>query len=196
MTSKTSVTPLPVNQWHQSLAGISQDMKGHPINVHKLMAHHPALLKAWWNFRNYSVAGGDLGSRKGELVILRTAVHLRAWYEWGSHVQRGLACGLTMDEIERVKQGSQAAGWSAEESCLLKAVDQLFFDNGLSKELETNLREHFSLQQIMDIVAIHGMYVILGEMINTWGLELDEHVRTSLPEGVTKEKFEQEFSRG
>ncbi len=47
--------------------------------------------------------GGNLGRRKGELVILQDAVHMRTWYDWGSYVERVLACGIAMDEIERVK---------------------------------------------------------------------------------------------
>ena len=41
----------------------------------------------------------------------------------------------------------------------------------------------------MDVIAIHGMYVTLACMINTWGLELDAHVRERLPESMTRENF-------
>ena len=82
--------PLPSEHWDKTLEPIIAGTNGGPINVHKLMANNPALLKAWWDFRNHSVEGGTLGKRSGELVILRVAVHMQAWYEWGSHVDRGL----------------------------------------------------------------------------------------------------------
>jgi hypothetical protein len=189
------VKPLPVEQWDKSLAHIAAAMKGNPINVHKLMANHPELLKAWWNFRNYSVVGGDLGKRKGELVILRIGLHMKAWYEWGSHVERSLACGLSMVEIERVKQGAQAPEWAVDEALILIAVDELITTYSIRPETHKALRKYFSLKQVMDIIAIHGMYVILGCMINTWGLELDEHVQARLPQGCSREAFEQEYPR-
>ena len=195
MADDLKVTPLPVSDWDASLATIVADMGGAPINVHGLMANHPELLKAWWNFRNYSVRGGALGRRNGELVILRVAVHVRAWYEWGSHVERSLACGLSLEEIERVKQGPAAPGWAAGEAALLAAVDELIATHGLAPDSHARLRAHFSVQQIMDVMAIHGMYVILGCMINTWGLELEARVRDKLPDGVTKESFERQFPR-
>ena len=105
MSDDLSVYPLSVSEWDDSLSQAVADMIGNPLNVHKLMANHPELLKAWWNFRNYSVVGGDLGARKGELVILRISLHMKAWYEWGSHIERSLACGLTMEEIECIKHG-------------------------------------------------------------------------------------------
>ena len=96
MTSTTSeaLTPLPADQWNESLSNVLSDMNDAPLNVHKLMAHNPGLLQAWWNFRNYSVRGGTLGSRLAELLILRVSVHISAWYEWASHVDRALQCGL------------------------------------------------------------------------------------------------------
>ncbi|MFZ0451581.1 MAG: carboxymuconolactone decarboxylase family protein [Desulfatiglandaceae bacterium] len=195
MNELDSVKPLIIEQWDDSLKPILDDMNGRPINVHRLMANHPDLLKAWWSFRNYSVAGGALGKRWGELVILRVAVHMKAWYEWGSHVERGLACGLTLEEIERVKDGGDAVGWKPKEALLLRAVDELIADHSLSKSLQAELAGSFSTKQIMDLIAIHGMYVILGCMINSWGLELDEHVAAKLPDAVTREQFERQFPR-
>ncbi len=195
MSDDLAVTPLPTAAWDPSLAQVVEDMKGAPINVHKLMAHHPKLLESLWNFRNYSVNGGDLGRRKGELVILRVAVHLRAWYEWGSHVARALACGLSREEIERVKQGPAAPEWEASDATLLAAVDELVVTRGLSAETHEALRRHFTVRQIMDVMAIQGFYIILGCMINTWGLELDQATRAALPADVTREAFETEVSR-
>lgn len=187
--------PLDPAQWDADLADIVSDMKGAPLNVHRLMAHHPQLLKAWWSFRNYSVQGGALGRRRGELVILRVATHVRAWYEWASHVERSLACGLTLEEIERVKEPASAPGWEPAEAKLLAAVDELIADRGLSEDSLAALAQHYSPQEIMDIMAIHGMYVILGCMINTWGLELDENIAATLPASVTKAAFEAEYPR-
>ncbi len=195
MKQDLRVDPLPTDDWDSSLSSIIDDMGGAPINVHRLMAHHPALLQAWWSFRNYGVDGGDLGRRKGELVILRTAVHMRSWYEWGAHVARAMACGLSRDEIERVKQGPADPAWPADEALLLEAVDALITDRGLSEELQARLRAYYSVQQTMDIMAIHGMYVILGNMVNTWQIDLDASVRDGLPDDVTKEAFEAEFPR-
>ena len=82
--------PLPLPEWDDSLERVLDDMDGQPLNVHGLMANHPDLLNAWWDYRNYSVRGGALDQRDCELVILRVAVHMRNWYEWAAHVDRAL----------------------------------------------------------------------------------------------------------
>lgn len=183
------LAPLPLDAWDPALDHIAADMKGAPINVHKLMAHNPALLKAWWDFRNYSVNGGTLGPRLGELVILRVGVQLCAWYEWGSHVDRSLRCGLTLDEINAVLQ-RDTTGFSPAERALLQAVDALIEQHEIPTALLGRLSDHFETPQIMDIIAIHGMYVILGCMIRTWGLALDEAVNARIEQHTTPEGFE------
>ena len=186
--------PLPTTAWDPSLHRIIDDMDGRPLNVHALMANHPELLEAWWDYRNYSVRGGALPERDRELVILRVAVHMRAWYEWGSHVDRGLAAGLTMDEINRVLNGQLAGEWTSSEALLLEAVDQLVKHQGIAVATQSSLAAHYSAQQIMDVISIHGMYVTLACMINTFGLELDEHISARLPEAATRESFERSVS--
>jgi len=190
MNTDLKLTPLPVSDWDHFLAHINEDMQARPLNVHALMAHHPELLKAWWNFRNHAVGGGELGKRNSELIILRVSVHLKSWYEWASHVDRALACGLTLEEVERVKQGGQATEWQPAEALLIKAVDELLIGHAINTETLKELYRHFNIPQVMDLIAIQGMYVILGNMINTWPLELDEHVQEKLPETVNKRQFD------
>jgi alkylhydroperoxidase family enzyme len=173
MSINPKLPPLPEEEWPATLRPILDDMQGRPLNVHKLMANHPELLKAWWSFRNYSVTGGDLSQRQCELVILRTAHHTGAMYEWASHVDRGQKAGLSLDEINRVRTGPDAPEWSKEESLLLKAVDDCEQGKRIEPDTLAALTEFYSNRQVMDIIAIQGVYIILGNMINTWGLELD-----------------------
>ncbi len=179
--------PVPLNDWDESLRHVIDDMNGRPVNIHSLMASHPRLLNAWWDLRQYLVNGGDLEQRHCELVILRVAVHMDSWYEWASHVVRGLDSGLTIDEIERVRADSR--DWGDADAVLLEAVDELAQDNMIGTGMRERLGVYFTEQQMMDIILLHGMYLTIGCMIRTWGLELDPHVAERLPETVTEDKF-------
>ena len=180
---------IKLKNWDPSLKFIIEEMNGSPLNVHKLLAKHPNLLKAWWNFRNYSVAGGNLGKRQGELVILRVAFYLKSWYEWASHVDRSLKVGISLEEIQNVNKPLDPNDWSDKEFLLLNAVDQLIENKCLSKAQYEKLSSYFSERQIMDLIAIHGMYLILGCMINIWGLPLDNDIKERLPSSVNEQSF-------
>ncbi len=190
MTDAPHLTPLHPADWDPSLGPVLATMHNAPLNVHALMAHHPDLLLAWWNFRNHAVNGGALGRRSAELVILRVALHMRSWYEWASHVGRALDCGLTLDEIQRVTQGSQAPGWARADALLLQAVDELFAGQAISAATLAELGDHYDSRQLLDLIAIQGMYVLLGNLLNTWPPELDEAARSRLPAGVDRATFE------
>lgn len=181
----------PVDDWEPALRNVINDMSGRPLNVHKMLANHPELLKAWWSLRMHIVDGGALESRQAELVILRTAVHCAQWYEWASHVVRGLACGLSIDEIERVIEGPRAVGWTSDDALLLSAVDELESHHALSHATRANMAEHFDPQQLLDLIALHSTYVMLGAVLNTWSIDLDEYVAEQLPDSMTERRFEE-----
>ena len=182
--------PLPLPEWDESLRRVANDMDGRPLNVHALMANNPELLDAWWNFRNYAVRGGHLAQRDCELVILRVAVRMHSWYEWAAHVDRGLAAGLTAEEIERIRQGPPATEWEERDAMLLASVDDLFNERAINPNTLSILGEYFSPPQILDVIAIQGMYVTLGGIINTWAVDLDDDIASRLPDDVTRDAFE------
>ena len=189
MESNSNNNLIETQDWDPSLNFIIEQMNGKPLNIHKLLAKHPKLLIAWWNFRNYSVQGGDLGRRQGELVILRVASYLKSWYEWSSHVDRSLKCGLSLPEIQNVNKRLDRRQWSEKDFLLLSSVDQLILNKRLEKKQQNLLKNFFSDKQIMDIIAIHGMYLILGCMINIWEIELEPEIASRLPKEINRDEF-------
>ncbi len=182
------MNPLPVAQWDNRLQNVIDDMGGRPLNIHALMANHPALLAAWWDLRMYLVNGGDLDQRHCELAILRVAAQLKNWYEWGSHVVRGLDSGLTKDEIDRVL--SDKGDWTDADAGLLAAGDEIVTDNRISDACLERLAPHFTDRQVMDLIHLHGMYRTIACLIETWGVELDRAVAERLPSGVNAGLFQ------
>lgn len=179
MTNLSNLEPLPPEDWHSDLSRVISDMGGRPLNVHRLMAHNPALLDAWWPFRKHCVNGGGLDNRHRELIVLRVAAHMRSWYEWASHVERGLAAGLTRAEIERVSRATDDADWAQDDALVLRTVDDCIAHRRIRRETLLALHERFSASQVLDMIAVQGMYAMLGVMINTWEIELDEAVELS-----------------
>lgn len=172
--------PIHPSEWPPVLSNIIEDMHGDPINVHRLMANNPALLEAWWPFRNHSVLGGTLGQRNAELLILRLSVHMECWYEWGSHVDRATKIGIERNEILGLLKPDLDQQWPEGERVLILSVDELMTRKYLGTETRTLLEEHFDTNQIMDLIAIHGMYIILAAMLKTWDLSLDSKALESI----------------
>jgi AhpD family alkylhydroperoxidase len=176
MTELTNVPPLAISDWDPGLAPIAAEMRGSPLNVHKLMANNPELLRAWWSFRMHVVSGGKLSQRHRELIVLRVAVLMKCWYEWASHVERGLKAGLSSREIECIRLAIIPNEWDLADQLILRATDECFVRHRIATATLAAMRAWFTAPELMDLIAIFGAYVILGTTINTWGLELDAAV--------------------
>ena len=72
---------------------------------------------------------------------------------------------------------------------MLEAVDDLMEARRLSPPTRARLAAHFSEEQLLDLIAIQGMYVILGNMILSWGLELDAGISARIAAITSEEEF-------
>jgi alkylhydroperoxidase family enzyme len=190
MESYVDLKPLPPHQWDVSLQHIIVDMQGSPLNVHQLLAHQPDLLRTWWNSRQYLVSGASLSKRQAELVILRVAVQMKCWYEWGAHVVRGLQAGLSKDEIMKVIDGPESNTWNQSDRLLLKVVDDLFVHRKIRSNTLSELTECFTAHQVLDLIALASMYQFLGHVLNTWPTEIESNIQNVLPASFTKDNFD------
>ena len=172
----TRLRPLPPSEWPPELANVLKDTNGRSANIHGLMANSPGLLSAWWSFTNYIVRGSSLGQRRTELAILRQSIHMSSWYEWGSHVDRALRLGIEIEEILGLLEPITARPWSEEERALLMAVDDLMKYQKVRPVTLAILNKNYSNQQVIDLVALQGMYQTIASMIKTWGVTLDDEV--------------------
>jgi len=165
--------PLEPDVWPDELNDIRLFL-GKPLHIQSMMAHHPALLKAWMPYRNHVVADSTLSARQRELLILRTAHHCGSNYEWQHHAERGLLAGLEPNEIERVREGASATGWQADEAALLTAADECHHNTCIATKSLAELEQHFSPQQQLDIMVTVGMYMTLATIIKTWDVPLED----------------------
>ena len=132
---------------------------------------HPALFR-------YQVEGGTtfyngtIPKRERELAVLRLAWLSGAPYEWGEHVDIGKRYGVTAEEIERVTQGSSAAGWSEHDAAVLRGVEELLENKILTDDTWDTLAKSWSEQQLMEFPMLIGAYLTTAFQQNSLRLRL------------------------
>lgn len=148
---------------------------GRVLNIFRTLIRAPKAAKGFLGWGNYVLSRrNDLPAREREIVILRTGYLCRSGYEWTQHAEIGGRCGLTPTEIERIKSGADAKGWSKPDQALLRASDELHNDQFITDAVWNELRAHFSEKQCMDVVFTAGQYTQVSMMLNTFGVQLDE----------------------
>ena len=150
------------------------------MNIFGTLAHHPKLMKRWLVFGNHVLAKSTLPARDRELVILRTGWRCRAPYEWAQHVVIARASGITDDEIIRITQGPDAAGWDAFDALLLRAADELHDDSCVAEATYRAIAARYDEQQMLDLVFTVGQYHLVSMALNTFRVERDDGV-TGMP---------------
>ena len=148
--------------------------KGTVFNIFKTLSHHPDLFRRWLVFGNHVLFKSTLPPRERELIILRIGWLCEAEYEWAQHVLIGKEAGLTAEEIDRIKAGPNARGWSEADKLLLQATDELRKDAFITDTTWDGLCQHFDTKQLMDVVFAVGQYNLVSMALNTLGVQLDD----------------------
>jgi 4-carboxymuconolactone decarboxylase len=169
------IPPLAEHEWTPEQRELLT--KGDPprvLNIFRTLARHPQLYKRFSAFGSQVLFKSTLAPRERELVILRVGALCRSGYEFHQHTRIGRSVGLTDADLERVKLGPAAPGWTPLESALLTAVDELHRDYFVADETWRKLETHYRTEQLIDIVFAVGQYTMVSMALNTFGVQIED----------------------
>ena len=172
------IPPLEEHQWSEEQQEVmkNQRMRGQVQNIFKTLANHHKLAKRWLVFGNHILAKSTLPPREREIAILRMGWRCQSAYEWGQHVIIGKNAGLTDEEIENIKEGRNAPGWSEHDRLIIIATDELKDDAFITDETWAGLKKTYSDEQMMDLVFTCGQYNMVSMALNSFGVQLDPDI--------------------
>jgi AhpD family alkylhydroperoxidase len=150
-----------------------------PMHLFLTLGRHRSLFWSWLLFASQLMPGGRLPRRESELLILRVA-HLRdCRYEFEHHVRLGRRAGVGKDDVERVRQGPGAPGWSPREAALLTAADELHANGDIGDEAWHALRAHLGEREAIELCMLVGHYEMLATVIAALRIQPDSPRRGS-----------------
>lgn len=170
--------PLAESQWTEEQRKILAPLKrdGYVFNIFTTIARNPKLMESWAPFGMYILRASNLSPREREILILRIGWLCRSEYEFGQHTLIGKAAGLGDEEILRITQGPNAAGWDPFEATLLRAVDELHSDAFISDATWQALAKRYNEKQLIDVIMTVAQYNLVSMFLNTAGVQLDKGI--------------------
>ncbi len=165
--------PLADHEWPESIGDMLAGFAG-GLNVYRVMAHHPALLRAWGPLRDHVVRKSALGGERGEVVILRAAYRLGSAYEWAHHVVRARRCGLDDARITALRGSPR--DMAPEDALLAAAVDELLANAHLTPETKKKLAGLVGKEGVLDLMATLGFYSTLAFILNSFDVPIDSDI--------------------
>jgi 4-carboxymuconolactone decarboxylase len=129
------------------------------LNLHRMMAHAPALMKASGDMALAFRRDTALPHPTAELAILRAAQLLDAPYVWTRHVPLARDCGVTAQQMNEIASWPDSTAFTPAQKAALgfteKAVQHLPLDQSAAAEL----RRHFTVREIVELAMVVGFYV-------------------------------------
>jgi hypothetical protein len=81
-----------------------------------------------------------------------------------------------MEEIGRIAYGPDARLWNTLEAAILRAVDEMIADGGISMPTWNVLSAELDNRQILDLIFSAGSYDILAWMFKSLDLSIDDDI--------------------
>jgi alkylhydroperoxidase family enzyme len=141
-----------------------------PLTLFTTLARVPRI---WERFRAGSLLDrGPVSLRHREIVIDRTCARCGCAYEWGVHVAFfGARVALTAEQVHATAHGdADDPAWNDDERLLIRLVDELHDTATISEALWEALAATFSVEQILELIALVGFYHTVSFFAN--GLRL------------------------
>jgi alkylhydroperoxidase family enzyme len=184
------IRPLPHGEWPvemgDALAAMTPPVQRHPKPplddrprakaVLGTLAHHHELAKAFFTFNGHLLWATSLTPRQREIIVMRVAARRQAPYVWAMHLFEARDSGLTEEEIGRIAFGPDAPYWAPLDHAILRAVDELVDDGGITGATWAVLSEDLDERQLLDLIFTVGAYEITSWLANSVGYEADPGV--------------------
>jgi alkylhydroperoxidase family enzyme len=168
-----------VNQLIARVIGIGGGTVG-PPKLFTTLGRHRRLFRPWLRFASRLMPGGKLPRRDSELVILRVAHLCGSDYEWAHHERIARRFGLSGADVQRVREGADAPGWSPRQRAILRAIQELHETRTLSDEAWSALRAAgLNDTELIELPMLVGHYEMLAMTLNALAVTPDTFRRAA-----------------
>jgi 4-carboxymuconolactone decarboxylase len=135
---------------------------GGPYNP---MIRSPVLGQRLFDLFYYLRWQTSVPTRLNEFAILIIGRQWRSQVEWFAHAPLAAKAGLSADIIAELKEGKRPAKMAEDEALTYDFVTELTTAQKVSDETFARAKKVFNDQQIVDLTAVAGNYVMVAMML-------------------------------
>jgi 4-carboxymuconolactone decarboxylase len=135
---------------------------GGPYNP---MIRSPVLGQRLYDLFYYLRWQTSVPTRLNEFAILIIGRQWRSQVEWFAHAPLAAKAGLSVDIIAELKQGRRPSKMAEDEALTYDFVTELTTTQKVSDETFARAKQVFNDQQIVDLTAVAGNYVMVAMIL-------------------------------
>lgn len=161
--------------------GRYMDSTGRFPGPYDFLLRSPELALRWHALAEYLRFQTSLAPRLNELAILVQARFWTAQFEWWAHEPLALRAGLPPALIEDLRVGRRPGVMATDETAVYDFCVELMQERRVGDAALQRLRDVLTEQQVVDLVAITGLYATVSMILNTVDAPLPAGEPTPLP---------------
>ena len=142
------------------------------MNFAAVMVNHPALYRAFMPVIAKVIAATDLPPRDRQILVHRTLALSNEVYE--DHHHELISQGAGLSEVDIKAARTDGPSLTPFEHLLVKATDELVYDRRVSDATWEGLAARYSQVELMELVAVVGVYNMMSMLTRSFGIELED----------------------
>ncbi len=147
--------------------------RGFVLNLHRMMAHAPAFMKASGEMAMTLRHKGTLPRSLVELVILRAAQAVECDYVWQRHLSLARAGGVTDRQIAQIAHWPDSEAFTPTQKIALGFAEKVARGGPVDSKTFAALRREFSPREIVELTMQIAFYVSTATFIKTLAIPDD-----------------------
>ena len=148
--------------YKRKMLGPWADLRG-PFNA---LMRSPLTADKALELGNHIRHGNSLPDRLVELAILVTGRHWSAQYEWWAHYKRARDAGLPLHIADAIAVNERPKDMQPDEAAVYEFSLELHRTMQVSDATWARARKLFSEEQVLDLIATCGFYVLISMVLN------------------------------
>jgi AhpD family alkylhydroperoxidase len=137
------------------------------LNLHRMMAHAPALMKASGDMAVAFRQGAMMARSLAEIVVLRTSQLTACDYIWDRHVPLARAAGVTEQQMAEVGRWPDSSAFTPAQKMALAFTEKAARGEAVDDAAFAELRRAFSPRELVELAMLVGLYVSTAIFIKT-----------------------------
>jgi 4-carboxymuconolactone decarboxylase len=137
-----------------------------------MLIKSPELLKRYLLMTEYLRQKTSLPHQLNEMAILLEARLWDAQYEWWAHEPLARKAGVPDAVIEDIRAGKRPATMQPDEAVVYDVVTEILNRRQLSDDTFARAKQILGEQQVVDLVAVTGFYVMVSAVVIAGRIEI------------------------
>lgn len=151
------------------------------LNVFKVMAHTPELMKAWWGMMTVLLTRLELPARDRELAILRLFQIKGGAYGFAHHVRIGKQVGITDEQIAGLSRHQESPFFDGHDRMVLRYTDAVTRLDENAPKLAEQVRRSLGERQLVELTFCIANWNLMVFLLEPLQIEMEEATKPYLP---------------